>query len=106
MIDPDSDSSSGPEPKRLPAHAARDFWADLRRNLATGVRAAFFLPVRREDLRPAPAQLVALVLIGFTLQVLFSVLREGTPGELDYAAVPSVLVYVPLVLLCAWVIAW
>jgi len=102
----DSDSSSGLEPMLPPADAASGFWADLRRNLILGVRAALFLPVRRDDLRVAPAQIVALVLIGLVLQLLFGVLREGILGEIDYTALPRALVYVPLLLLCGWLIAW
>ncbi len=101
----DSDSSSGLEPTP-PAGPASGFRADLRRNLAMGVRAALFLPVRRQDLRLVPAQIVALVLIGLALQLLFGVLRDGTPGEIDYTALPRALVYVPLILLCGWAIAW
>jgi hypothetical protein len=104
----DSDSSSGLEPtapEPLPEPVA-GFWSDLRRNLLSGVRAALFLPVRLADLRPAPGQIVALVLIGLAVQLLFAVLREGVPGDLDFTALPRALVYVPLLLLCGWVIAW
>jgi Peptidase C13 family len=104
----DSDSSSGLEespPEPLPAPVS-GFWSALRRNLLSGVRAAVFLPVRRADVRATPGQIVALVVIGLAVQLLFAVLREGVPGELDLTALPRALVYVPLALLCGWVIAW
>ena len=69
------------------------------------MRAALFLPVRLAQLRPAPGQLIALVLIGLGVQLLFAMLREGVPGELNITALPRALVYVPLLLLCGWVIA-
>ncbi len=104
----DFDSSSGleqPSPEPPPAPVG-GFWSDLRRNLLCGARAALFLPVRRADLRPTPGQIVALVLIGLGLQLLLALLREGVPGELNFTAFPRALVYVPLLLLCGWVIAW
>ena len=106
MTDSDSSSSldpTSPEPRREPVSS---FWSDLLRNLRNGARAAVFLRVRVTDLRPAPGQLIALVLIGIGLQLLFAVLREGVPGELNVEALPRALVYVPLLLLCGWAIAW
>ena len=101
------DSSSGPEPiLPQPSPESVSFWSDLGRNLLVGARAAAFLPVRLTDLRPAPGQLIALVLVGLGLQLLFAVLREGVPGQLDFEAVPRALLYVPLLLLCGWAIAW
>jgi hypothetical protein len=104
----DSDSSSGLDPSSPAPSPERvsSFWSDLWRNLRTGARAALFLPVRRTELRPAPGQLIALVLIGLGLQLLFALLREGVPGQLDVEALPRALLYVPLLLLCGWAIAW
>jgi len=105
----DSDSSSGLEqtsPPPLPEEVPGGFWPDLRCNLAAGVRAALFRPVRLADLRSTPGQIVALVLIGLGLQLLFAVLREGTQGELNFPGLPRAVVYVPLLLLCGSVIAW
>jgi hypothetical protein len=105
----DSDSSSGLEHSPPPSGsetAVAGFRSDLRRNLAAGARAALFLPVRLADLRSTPGQIVALVLIGLGLQLLFAVLGEGTQGQFNLPGLPRALVYVPLLLLCGWVIAW
>jgi hypothetical protein len=105
----DSDSSSGLEqtsPSSLSEATPAGFWSGLRRNLVAGVRAALFLRLRLADLRATPGQIVALVLIGLGLQLLFAFVREGTQGELNFPGLPRALVYVPLLLLCGWVIAW
>ena len=104
----DSDSSSGLDPSSPAPSPERvsSFWSDLWSNLRTGARVALFLPVRRTELRPVPGQLIALVLIGLGLQLLFALMREGVPGQLDVEALPRALLYVPLLLLCGWAIAW
>jgi hypothetical protein len=106
MIDPDSSAALEAAPAEPLPDPAIPFWSGLWRNLRAGARTAVFLPVRLRDLHPAPGQIVALVLIGLGLRVLLAVLREGVPGELDFDAVPRALVYVPLLLLCGWLIAW
>ena len=45
------------------------------------------------------------MLIGLGVQLLFAMLREGAPGELNVTALPRALVYVPLLLLCGSAIA-
>src|SRR5262245_57724691 len=104
----DSDSSSGLAPTAPHSSPApgQSFWSDLGSNLRSGARAAVFLPVRQTDLRPAPGQLIALVVVGLGLQLLFAVLREGWAGQVDFEALPRALLYVPLLLLCGWAIAW
>lgn len=88
------------------APAVASVLRDLRRNLAAGVRAAVFGRVRFDDIGCTAGQAVALVLIVLAVQLALALLREGMPGALQPEALPRVLVFVPLVLLCGCLIAW
>jgi len=78
---------------------------DLCRNLRAGLRTALFRRVRVDDFVATPTQLVLLVILGLALQIGFAVLRVGLDGHFDPTALPRALVYVPLLLLAAWLMA-
>ena len=77
----------------------------LGRNLRAGLRAALFLRVRLSDLRSTSGQVIVLVLLLLGVQVVGGLLHAGIDAELDIDALPRAVVYVPLLLLAAWVIA-
>ena len=103
MTDPGLSQPQPTVPER--AGPPEGFWLELRSNLAAGLRAAVFRRVRLSDLRPSPGQIVVLVLLGLAVQVLFELLRVGVQGEFNFQGLPRALVYVPLLLLSAFVIA-
>lgn len=74
------------------------------RNLRAGVRGALFLRVRATGLEATPGQLVALVVLGLCLQIAFAMARWDWSGRFMLEALPRALVYVPLLLLAAWLI--
>jgi len=83
----------------------RDNLGALFRNLRTGLRAALFLRIDSSRLSASPGQFAALVVLGLALQLVSGMVREGWEGDFSLQALPRALVYVPLLLLAAWVIA-
>ncbi len=93
---------ASPAPPRRTAAGLRDLGA----NLQAGLRAALFLPVKLGQLRLSPGQMVALFALDIGLALLQGFAGSpGAGGQLDLYALPRVLLYVPLLLLAAWVVA-
>lgn len=78
--------------------------ADLRSNLAAGLRSLFFLAPRPGQWRPFPDQLVILLVIDVLLAVAFSLAQNGFEGEFRWDGVPRALFPLALGLFAGWVI--
>ena len=68
------------------------------------MRGALFLRVHATGLDATPGQLVAVVVLGLGLQIALAMARSGWSGSFVPDALPRALVYVPLLLLAAWLI--
>ena len=73
-------------------------WRELRGNLWSGVRLAFFLRVRPLDFRISAGQALALVLACLALWLVLGVVRQGVPGRVDFGALTAALAAIPLLL--------
>jgi len=79
--------------------------AGFLHNVRAGLRAVLFRCVHFNDIDTRPGQLVALVLVGLAIQLLAAFSRASGEGEFNFAGLPRALVYVPLLLFAAWVVA-
>jgi len=73
-------------------------WHGLRRNVVAGTRLALFLRVSALDYRVSPPDFAVLLAFIAALTLAGGLLREGTPGAVNFAALPVFLSQVPLVL--------
>lgn len=74
----------------------------LLRNLRAGLRGALFRRIAADALCATPGQLIVLVLASVALQLGVAILAAAGEGQLNPAALPRALVYVPLLLFAAW----
>jgi hypothetical protein len=79
--------------------------ASLARNLAAGARLALFRAVDAADFRFSPGQFAGLFAFNLAIGLVGGMLRDGLPGAIDFGALPSLLMQVPLILLAALFIA-
>jgi hypothetical protein len=80
-------------------------WHGLWRNLAAGARLALFMPVSPLNYRVSPADFAVLLAFIATLSLACGLLREGTPGAVNFGGIPVFLSQVPLVLGACVIIA-
>jgi hypothetical protein len=79
--------------------------ADLKQNLIVGLRLAFLIRTGVTRLRLAPEQLIALVSLDLLLNFVASFLITGFDGYFNLWALPRALMYLPFLMLTAYVIA-
>ena len=77
----------------------------LARNLGTGARLALFRPVSVLDFRISPGHLAALFIFNLLVWLAGGMVRGGWPGFVNVAAMPMLLLQVPVLLLAALLIA-
>ncbi|HVY04370.1 MAG TPA: C13 family peptidase [Burkholderiales bacterium] len=84
-----------PDPVAIRGHAA----GGLATNLAAGIRATLFLRVTASAFRADAGQLIALALVSLAVDFASAVALSGVDGTIDAGALPSALLWIPLVLL-------
>jgi len=81
------------------------FLPQLLRNLWCGVRMSLFLRVPAAELASTPGALAVLVFADMLLNLLASFLLVGRAGTFAYGALPPFLFHLPVMLLCALLLA-
>src|SRR5258706_8420340 len=100
-IEPQDARAQAPEPES----GAGSVLADLVQNLIAGLRLAFFIRTHISKLRPTPEQLIALTILDLLGNAGASFLTTGFDGYFNLSALPRALMYLPFVMLTAYVIA-
>jgi hypothetical protein len=78
----------------------------LARNLAAGLRLAFFLPLSRYSFRVSPGDFVLLCAFNLLAWLGAGMLRAGFPGHVDFGALPVALAEIPLLLLAGTIVGY
>ena len=100
-VEPRDARAQAPEP----VSGAGSVLADLVQNLIAGLRLAFFIRTDISRLRPTPEQLIALAILDLLVNAGASFLTTGFDGYFNLSALPRALMYLPFVMLAAYVIA-
>ena len=88
-----------------PVSRAGGMLAGLGQNLIAGLRLAFFIRTDVTRLRLTPEQLIALAILDLLVNFVASFLSTGFDGHFNLWALPRALMYLPFLMLAAYVIA-
>jgi hypothetical protein len=96
-------------PSHLPQYGApvsRGAFADLARNLLSGLRSAMLWPPAARHWRPFAEQIVLLTLVQAVFALAFDLLEAESRGSFVPSELPRTLLVVPLAFAGAWLVAW
>ncbi len=93
---------AAPKPTKVPDSATPSFLRTLAGNLRAAVLFLFLRKSGTAHLRGTVPQFIALLLLSTAIGLGFDLVRVGLNGEINRWAIPHLLWWVPLVLLCAW----
>lgn len=88
------------------APVSRGAFADLARNLASGLKGVFLMPPAARYWRPFAVQIALLTLTAAVVTTAIDVVEAEGAGSLTLDGLPRALLMVPLALGAAWLVAW
>lgn len=88
------------------APVSRGAFADLARNLLSGLKAVVFRPPAARHWRPFAEQIVLLTLVQVVVALAFDLLEAEGPGSFAIGELPRTLLVVPLAFAAAWLVSW